>query len=376
MIRTLLQLSKVQPGFDPSNVLTAILRVPGGRYTTDASRSAFFDRVLTQVRAIPGVESAGLIDDLPVNGGGSHQPVQVEGQAVVPMSDQPEVDVRTISPGYLHVMRMRLVKGRDIRDSDVAGRPLVVLISESMAKRFWPSESPLGKHIALTFFGPEPREVVGVFADIKDDGLDQTRPMEALYWPASQMVLPPMFGQRSFGSCIALRTVADPTTAIAALSSAVHQVDAEGAVVEVKPMESLISESLSPQRFNVLLLGAFAALALVLAAVGIYSVLAYTVRRRLREIGIRMALGADHSAILRMVLTDGMKPILLGVAIGLGAALTLGHVVSSLIYGVRATDPLTLASVATLLVGVGIIATLLPAFRATRVEPVRTLREE
>jgi len=376
MIRTLIELSKVQPGFDPNNVLTAVLTVPGGRYTTDSARAAFYDRVLQQVRTIPGIDSAGFIDSLPIDGGGSHQPIQAEGQPVVPMSDQPEVDVRVISPGYLRAMRMKIVDGRDINDADVMGRPLVVLISKSLAKRFWPNQSAVGKHIALTFAGPEPREIVGVFSDIKDDGLDQTRPQEALYSPMKQEKMPAAYLGRSFGTGFAIRTVSDPTTMISALGAAVHQIDAETAVVEVKPMDTLIAESLSPQRFNVLLLGAFAALALVLAAVGIYSVLSYTVRRRVREIGIRMALGADPPAILRMVLADGIKPILLGVAIGLGAALALGRVVSSLIYGVRVTDPLTFASVALLLVAVGVIATLLPAFRATRVEPVRTLREE
>jgi len=376
MIRTLLQLSKVQPGFDPNNVLTAVLTVPGGRYTTDAARYGFYEQLLRQVRSMPGVESAGLIDDLPVDGGGSHQPVQVEGQPVVPMSDQPEVDVRVISPGYLQAMRIRLVRGRDINEADIAGRPPVVLLSESMAKRFFPNENPLGKHIALTFVGPEPREVVGVFSDVKDDSLDQTRPAEALYWPQGQLVFPPSYQQHFFATSIAIRTVSDPTTAISALSAAVHQVDAVTALADVKTMEGLISESLSPQRFNVLLLGAFAALALALAAVGIYSVLSYTVRRRVREIGIRMALGADNSAILRMVLADGMKPILLGVAIGLAAALALGRVVSSLIFGVRATDPLTFACVSLLLVAVGVIATLFPALRAARLDPIRTLREE
>ena len=376
MVRTLLELSKVRPGFDPSNVLTAYLTVPGGRYTTDSARAAFYDRVLQQVRTTPGVDSAGFIDSLPIGGGGSHQPIQVEGQPVVPMSDQPEVDVRVISPGYLRAMRMKIVSGREISDADVVDRPPVVLVSESLAKRFWPNQNAVGKHIAVTFSGPEPREIVGVFSDIKNDGLDQTRPQEALYSPMRQEKASPAELDLSFGSGIALRTLSDPTTVISALGAAVHQVDAETAVVQVKSMEGLIDDSLSPQRFNVLLLGAFAALALVLAAVGIYSVLAYTVRRRIREIGIRMALGANPSAILGMVLADGMKPILLGVAIGLAAALALGRVVSSLIYGVRATDPLTFLSVASLLVAVGVVATLLPAFRATRVEPVRTLREE
>jgi predicted permease len=377
MIRSLLRLSSVQPGFDPNNVLTARLTVPGTKFSSPAAQINFYDQVLRQVRATPGVESAGLIDSLPMNNGGSHQPVAVEGQAVVPMADQPEVDVRMVSPGYLRAMRVPVLRGRDLSDADVAARPPVVFISESMAKRFWPNENPIGKHITLTFFSDVRREVAGVVGDVKQDSLDQTRPVETLYWPLSQLTVPPPSeAWRSFGMSLAERTSADPASAISGVTSAVHRVDPETPVVGVVTMEGLISASLSPQRFNVFLLGAFAGLALVLAAVGIYSVLSYSVRRRVREIGIRMALGATPSDVLQMVVADGMKPILLGVALGLAAAFALSRVVTSLIYGVRATDPLTFAGVALLLVAVGLLATIFPAYRATRVEPVRTLREE
>ena len=376
MIRTLLRLGSVQPGFDPNNVLTARLTVPGAKFSSPAAQISFYEQVLGRVRATPGVESAGLIDSLPMDDGGSHQPVAVEGQPFVPMADQPEVDVRLISPGYLRAMRVPVSRGRDLNDADVAGRPPVVFISESMAKRFWPIENPIGKHITLTFFPGVVREVAGVVGDVKQDSLDQTRPVETLYWPLSQLAVPPSETWHSFGMSLAVRTSADPASAISGVTSAVHQVDPETPVVSVVTMEGLISASLSPQRFNVLLLGAFAGLALVLAVVGIYSVLSYSVRRRVREIGIRMALGATHSDILHMVVADGMKPIFLGVTIGLAAALALSRVVTSLIYGVRATDPLTFAGVALLLVAVGLFATILPAYRATRVEPVRTLREE
>ena len=376
MIRSLLRLSSVQPGFDPNNVLTARLTVPGTKFSSPAAQISFYDQVLRQVRATPGVESAGLIDSLPIDDGGSHQPVAVEGQPVVPMADQPEVDVRMISPGYFHAMRVPVLRGRDLNDADVAGRPPVVFISESMAKRFWPNENPIGKHITLTFFPGVAREVAGVVGDVKQDSLDQTRPVETLYWPLSQLTVPPSETWRSFGMSLAVRTSADPASAISGVTSAVHQVDPETPVVGVVTMEGLISASLSPQRFNVLLLGTFAGLALVLATVGIYSVLAYSIRRRVREIGIRMALGATPSDVLQMVVADGMKPILLGVALGLAAAFALSRVVTSLIYGVRATDPLTFAGVALLLITVGLVATILPAYRATRVEPVRTLREE
>ncbi len=376
MLRTLLQLSSVRPGFDPNNVLTAALPVPGTRFSTPAAEARFCGQLLEQLRATPGVLSAALIDSLPLDGGGSHQPIAVEGQPIVPMADQPEIDVRVISPGYLNTMRIPLLRGRDLNDADVVGRPLVVLVSESVARRFWPNDNPIGKHVTLTFSGRAAREVVGVVGDVKEDSLGQTRPVEALYWPLSQMTAQPGETWRAFGMSLAVRTSADPASAASAVTAAVHRVDSQLPVEHVVTMEGLVSASLFSQRFNVLLLGAFAGLALVLAAVGIYGVLSYTVRRRVREIGIRMALGASHSDVLRLVVTDGMKPILLGVALGLAAALALSRVVASLIFGVRATDPLTFAAVALLLVAVGLLATVLPAYRATRVEPVRILREE
>jgi putative ABC transport system permease protein len=376
MVRTLWELSNVKPGFDPNSLLTMTVSIPANKFATPTAYISFFERVLQQVRTSPGVESAGVIDDLPMGDGGSHQPVSVEGQPVVPMADQPEVDVRLISPGYLRTMRVPLLSGRDLTDGDVAGRNPAVIISESMAKRFWPNENPLGKHLTLTFYPGVAREIVGVVGDVKLDSLDETRPVATVYWPLDQIFAPPSEAWRSFPMSLAVRTGADPMSAVTAVTSAVHEVDPETPVTDVLSMNELISNSLSPQRSNMLLLAAFAALALVLTAVGIYSVLSYAVRRRVREIGIRMALGASHSDVLKMVVVDGIKPILLGVGIGLAIALGLGRVVSSLIFGVRPTDPLTFAAVASLLVAVGVLATIVPAYRATRVEPVRTLRDE
>jgi putative ABC transport system permease protein len=376
MVRTVYQLSNVRPGFDANGQLTMTVSIPSNKFTTPAAYIAFFERVLQQVRATPGVDSAAVIDDLPMGDGGSHQPVSIEGQPVVPMADQPEVDVRLISPGYLRTMRVPLLSGRDLTDSDVAGRTPAVLISESMARRFWPNENPLGKHLTMTFYPGVAREIVGVVGNVKLDSLDETRPTETIYWPLDQIFATPSEPWRSFPMSLTVRTSIDPMSAISAVTAAVHQVDPETPVTEVLTMNELISNSLSPRRSNMLLLAAFAGLALVLTAVGIYGVLSYAVRRRVREIGIRMALGASHSDVLKMVVADGMKPILLGVGIGIAAALALGSVVSSLIYGVRPTDPLTFATVASLLIAVGVLATIVPAYRATRVEPVRTLRDE
>jgi putative ABC transport system permease protein len=376
MMRTLSELRNVRSGFDSSNVLTMNVAVPRDRFPSPSSQASFFQETLQRVRAVPGVEEAGAIDDLPLNGGGSHQPFSIEGRPVLPMADQPEVDVRVISPGYLRAMRVPIIRGRDFAESDAAGRPGVALISEALARRFWPNEDPLGKHLTLTFFPGIPREVVGIVGDVKVDSLDETRPVDTIYMAANQ--LSPPVGQtwQSFGLTLTVRTKSDPHNAISAVTEAVHQVAPDIPVTDALSMEDVIAQSMSPQRFNLLLLTAFAALALLLAAVGIYGVLSYTVRRRVREIGIRMALGASHSDVLRLVVGDGMKPILIGVAIGLAAALALSRLVASLVFGVRPTDPLTFTVVALLLVAVGIVANTLPAYRATRIEPVRALREE
>lgn len=376
MIRSLWELRKVQLGFDPHNVLTMTVPLPANRYSSPAGQIGFFQEVLTRVRALPGVDSAGVIDDLPLNGGGSHQPFSIEGRPVQQMSDQPEVDVRLISPGYARAMHIPILRGRDLTDADAAGRPGAALISDSLARRFWPKEDPLGKHITLTFFPGIVREIVGIVGDVKLDSLNETRPVATIYVPLAQLTVPAGESWRSFGMTFAVRTTSDPVNSVSAATRAIHQVAQDIPVVNVISMNDVIAQSVSPQRFNMLLLACFAGLALVLAGVGIYSVLSYTVRRRIREIGVRMALGASSKDIVWMVLSDGLKPILAGVVVGLSATLALSRVVSSLIFGVRATDPLTFVAVALLLLLVGIFATIIPACRATRVEPVRILREE
>jgi putative ABC transport system permease protein len=377
MIRSLWELRKVHPGFDPHNVLIMTVPLPANRYLSPAGQINFFQEVLTRIRALPGVDSAGVIDSLPLSSdGGSHQPFSIEGRPVQQMSDQPEVDVRLISPGYLRAMHIPILRGRDLGDTDAAGRPGAALISDSLARRFWPNEDAIGRRITLTFFPGVVREIVGTVGDVKLDSLDETRPVATIYVPLAQLTVLTQQTWHSFGMTFAVRTNSDPVNAISTVTKAIHETGPDLPVVDVMSMSDVISESVSPQRFNMLLLASFAGLALLLAAVGIYSVLSYTVRRRVREIGIRMALGASNNDVIQMVLTDGLKPVLVGVALGLAAALALSRVVASLIFGVRATDPLTFATVAVLLLLVGIFATIIPAYRATRIEPVRILREE
>ena len=376
MIRSLWMLRSVDPGLDPNNVLTMRVGVPSTRFPSPLQQSNFFNEALKRIRALPGVESAGVIDALPLNGGGSIQPIAIEGRPAQQMSDQPEVAVRITSPAYFHALRIPLLRGRNFNDADNAGAPLSILISESMGKRFWPNENPIGKHVTLTFLPDGPREIVGIVGDVKDDGLDVADPVATLYTPLAQLSTPLLGGWTSFSMWLVVHTNSTPSSLTSAVTSAVHQVDSELPVLQIRTMQDVVGESLSQRRFNMLLLAVFAGLALLLAAIGIYSVLAYSVKRRVREIGIRMALGAQIGDVLRLIVIEGMRPTLIGVGIGLAGALALGRVLANLIYGVKPTDPITFGAVSVLLAGVGLFASVIPAYRATRVEPMKTLRDE
>jgi len=376
MIRSLHQLQSVAPGFESHGVLTMNAAISRTKFPGPQQEIQFFDQVLQRVRSLPGVESAGLIDDIPMGDGGSHQPIQIEGQPVVSMADQPEVDVRLTSPGYMHSMHIPIVKGRDFTDEDVVGRTASILVSQSMAEHFWPGEDPIGKRLTLTFSPDQIREVVGVVGDVKLDGLDQQRPSTALYEPMAQISKSSKFDWRSFPMTIVVRSTVSPASMVSAVTNAIHDIDRNIPVRDVFTMDDLIAKSLSQPRFNMLLLGIFAGIAALLAAIGIYSVLSYSVRQRVPEIGIRLALGARLVDVLRMVVFEGMKPALLGVVIGTIAALGLGRVVTSLVYQVKPSDPITFVGVAILLGLIALIACLVPAYRASRVDPVVALRNE
>jgi ABC-type antimicrobial peptide transport system permease subunit len=244
-----------------------------------------------------------------------------------------------------------------------------------MAQQFWPGEDALGKHLTMTFFPDAVREVVGIVGDVKLDGLDQTRPSAALYFPLDQVSVPANGGWTSIPMTLVVRS-ASAAGVVPAVSNAVHEVDREIPLRDILSMDDLVANSLSQQRFNMLLLGAFAGLALLLAAVGIYSVLSYSVKRSVWEIGIRLALGARPGDVLRKVVFEGMKPTLLGVAVGSAGSLALGRVLSSLIFDVKPTDPITFLAVAALLAVIALLACIIPAYRATKVDPMVALRYE
>jgi len=359
MIRSLYYLQGVDTGMDVGNVLTTAVMLPDTRYPTPEKQAQFYSEVLARVRGLPGVETASITSGVPLDNGSGHWPISIEGRPTPLASQQPSVEGMFISPGFLKTYRIGMVSGRDIADTDIKGRPPVVLISQSMARHFWPDKSPLGARVKAIFFPDLTFEVVGVVKDVKLDGLDVSTPVEVMYLAFDQV--PNRFMN------LVLRTSG---------AQAIHEIDPEQPVVNVRTMDEVTSGSIERRRFTMLLLAAFAGLALLLAAVGIYSVLAYGVRQRVREIGIRLALGAQPSEVLRLMLMSGLRPTVLGIAIGVAGAAAIARTLTSFFVGISKTDPLTFAAVTSLVLVVGLSASLIPAYRATTIDPIRTLRDE
>ena len=376
LIRSLWMLHRVNPGFEADHVVTMEISVPSGKFTEPAQQIEYFDRVLDRVRTLPGVQAAGLIDALPLTDNGSVQPVLLEGRPPAPMAELPEVDVRAISPGYLSAMHLPLLAGRDIDDSDVVGRPKAVLISDSMAKLFWPNEDAVGKRLTLYFYPHEERVVAGVVGDVKLYAVNETQRKATLYLPLAQMSAPKDMAFRSFGMNLAVRTGAPPWSMASTAGMAIREVDADIPLENVRTMDQMVSASISPERFTMLLLGAFAGLAVLLAVVGIYSVTSYSVSRRTNELGIRMALGASRGDVLLLVMRHGLMLAVIGAGIGIIGALLLSGVMRSQLFGVDSTDPVTFVVGACGLMVVVIVASFVPARRAMRVDPMMALRYE
>jgi putative ABC transport system permease protein len=281
-----------------------------------------------------------------------------------------------VTPGYMKAMHVPLLEGRDIQESDTANSNAVVVISKSMANQFWPNQSAIGHHLKLTFFPGKERTVVGVVGDVKQQGLDTTAGVATLYWPLAQASESAMGHWNPFGLSIVVRTTNAPQFAATAVTNAIAQVNSAVVVDNVLTLEDFIGSTLTQRSFNMELLAIFGALALILCTIGIYSVLAYSVKRRMREIGLRLAFGAGFRDVVALVIFQGMKPTLVGVGIGLVAAFALGKVAASLIYGVSVRDLATYTAATMIIVFVSFAASLVPALRATRVDPLQVLHEE
>ena len=360
MIQSLLALRHVDAGFDPDNVLTMNVRLVDARYPSPTERSSFFDAALQRIRALPGVEAAGTIDDLPLKEG-SAQTLDLEGYP--PQRDPVAVQVRQISPGYMRAMGIQVLRGRDIVESDAE----VLLVSADAAKLYWGTDDPIGRRATLPALSKTVlRQVVGIVGDVKQRNLTEATTPTVYFCTRAP------YGRATF----VLRTSVPPDTLAQPAAAAIRAIDPEQPVAAIRTMVQVLDERLTSQRFGALLLGLFAGVALLLAAVGIFSVLSYIVRGRSREIGIRTALGARRADILRLVIVEGMSPAFAGIAAGTIAALASAKVMNTLVFEVSASDALTLVAVATTLALVALMATLVPAYRALRLDPVKALRAE
>jgi putative ABC transport system permease protein len=369
MAQSFVRLSRIDPGFRPEAVLSARMILPRVKYPEGAAIVAFADRLLPAVAALPGVVSAGLVNPLPLTGEGWQTNFWVEGRPLPALGEVPNSDYHVVGGDYFGTMGIPLVGGRLFSDSDRKDTTPVALVNQTMARRYWPDEDAVGKRMRTgSLDDPNPwLTVVGVVGDVKQYGLDQDQKTQ-FYRPQRQMPLRPM--------SLVVRAAADPSGLTASLRQAVLSADPDQPIYDVRTMSGLLSDTSAPRRLSLLLLGAFAVTALLLAGVGIYGVMAYSVTQRTHEIGIRMALGARRGDVLLMVFGQGLRLVLTGSALGVLAAFGLTRLMSSLLYGVSPTDPPTLGLVSVVLVGTALLACLIPARRASGVDPMIALRCE
>ena len=363
LIRSFLRLQSVDLGFDPNHILTAKISLPSTKYSTPQQMIDFYDRTLNEIQSLPGVEAVTISSALPLNPS-RRSPMLPEGQPQVPMGQRPILNIQTISPGYAKVMRVPLLRGREFTGHDDAAAPGVAIVNQAVVRRYWPNDNPLGKRIWLGQ-RPQPVEVVGVLGDLRNTNLQSDAVPEVIL-PFPQLPWQLLY--------VSVRTAGDPQGLASAIRRQIAAVDKNQPLTKLQTMEELIGSARSQQRFTLLLLGVFSATALILAIVGIYGVVAYSVAQRTEELGIRMALGADQSQVLKLVVGQGLWLVAAGIGIGIAGALALTRLMTSLLYETSATDPIAFTSSALLFVAVAVLASYLPARRATRIDPRETLR--
>ena len=372
LIRSFIRLVGVHPGFDTSHLLTFKVSLPQSKYATDKLQMAFFQQFLARVRAVPGVRSVTMENYPPLTGLGAATGVHLLSQPQLALMDLPVANVRVVGPEYFSTMSIPLRAGRLFSAQELAEENHVAIINQAFVDKYLNGVNPLGQKAviymkSLAESGNQPSEIIGVVGDVRQMGLDVAAE-PTVYWPMPELVYS--------GMTILVRTSGDPLSAVSAIHTELQQLDREQPMASVATMEQLLADSLSRARFTMLLLGIFAGVALLLAAVGIYGLIAYSVTQRTQELGIRIALGAQRRDVLRLVLGHGTRLTLLGLVLGIAAALGITRLLASLLFGISATDPLTFAGVAALLAFVALLACFIPARRATRVDPIVALRYE
>ena len=372
LIRSFIRLVDVDPGFDATHLLTFKVTLPGLKYGTDAKCQAFFGELLSRLSHLPGVRSVTMNSFPPFSGLGAATGVRLLSQPPRSLKDLPEAEVRVVGPDYFSTMGIELHAGRTFSEQELAEARHVAIVNQAFADKYLSGVNPLGQRAVIYMKSDQesestPSEIIGVAGDVRQMGLD-TPSEPTVYWPHPELVYS--------GMTILVRTSHEPLALVSAARNELQQMDPEQPMAAVATMEQLLGDSLARSRFTMLLLAIFAVIALTLAAVGIYGVIAYGVTQRTQEFGIRMALGAEGHDVLRLVLGQGTRLVLLGIAAGMVLALTLGKFLAALLYGIRPTDPPTFAAVALLLALVALAACYLPARRAIRVDPMVALRYE
>jgi putative ABC transport system permease protein len=370
LIRSLVELNRVDLGFDPRGVLTAQLQVPAPDYPENADVVRFYRQLVERIRELPGVTDAGAVRILPLSRSIGDWSITIEGRPFDPV-ENPNADFQAVTPGYFSAMGVAMVRGRAISDVDHENAPLSAVINETMAERYWPGEDALGRRFRMGT-GDQPwLTIVGIVRTVRHNAITEA-PRAEMYVPHAQ--LPREIGSAPRGMALAVRTSGDPLALAGPVREAVRALDRNLPVSDLRPLAAVAADALAQPRFTTWLLGAFAALALALAAVGIYGTVSLLVAERSAEMGIRMALGADRGSILRLVMGQGLSLAGAGVAIGLAGGVAVTRGIASLVYGVGTLDPLTFVAVPALLCAVAALACLVPARRAASLDPVLTLR--
>jgi putative ABC transport system permease protein len=373
MVRSFIALQRLDPGFRPDHALMVRVSLPAGDRITRADQErfvGFFTRATARLRQLPGVTAAGGCTGVPLAGSRGDRLIDIENDHPRATGDRPHAQNRQATPGWFEALGIAILRGRAFRDGDHAEAPRVVVVNQAFVRRWFRDGDPLGHRIRLGRLTAEfPwATIVGVVGDVRAYGLDAP-PMPEMYWPVAQ-------GQGTPALGLVVRTAGDPRALFGPVRAAIAELDPAQPVFDLQTLEQVVGASLGQRRFTLTLMVVFGLIALALAAVGIYGVMAYTVAQRTREIGIRVALGARPGSVVKMVLREGMTLVALGVIIGTAGALAVTRLARTLLYGVSATDSATYLAIAAVLSAVGLVAIVIPALRATRVDPMRALRAE